>query len=96
MVVIIVPIHKITEITLSPYFLVWPAGTFAVGHLGLSPAHPFASATQGVADIQWSDLAIHSANFDHLRVSTFPLTAIPTAFFWPTKTTSFLPLVMPV
>ncbi len=40
--------------------------------------------------------AIHSANFDHLRVSTFPLTAIPTAFFWPTKTSSFLPLVMPV
>ena len=42
------------------------------------------------------DYAIHSANFDHRRVSTFPLTAIPTACFWPTKTTSFLPLVMPV
>ena len=42
------------------------------------------------------DCAIHSANFDHLRVSTVPLTAIPTACFWPTKTTSFLPLVMPV
>jgi hypothetical protein len=39
---------------------------------------------------------IHSANFDHLRVSTFPLTAIPIALFSPTKTTSFLPLVMPV
>ena len=42
------------------------------------------------------DDAIHSANFDHRRVSTVSLTAIPTARFWPTKTTSFLPLVMPV
>lgn len=40
--------------------------------------------------------ANHSASFDHLRVSTFPLTAIPIACFWPTTTTSFLPLVMPV
>ena len=40
--------------------------------------------------------ANHSASFDHLRVSTFPLTAIPTACFWPTTTTSFLPRVMPV
>ena len=27
---------------------------------------------------------LHSANFDHLRVSTVPLTAIPTACLWPT------------
>ena len=40
--------------------------------------------------------AIHSANFDHLRVSTLPLTAITTACFCPTKTTNFLPRVMPV
>ena len=39
---------------------------------------------------------IHSPNFDHLRVSIFPLTAIPTACFWPTRTTSFCPRVMPV
>ena len=42
------------------------------------------------------DQVIHSANFDHLRVSIFPLTAIPIACFCPTKTTSFLPRVMPV
>jgi hypothetical protein len=40
--------------------------------------------------------AIESSTPPHLRVSTFPLTAIPTACFWPTNTTSFLPLVMPV
>ena len=42
------------------------------------------------------DQAIHSANFDHLRVSIFPLAAIPIACFCPTNTTSFLPRVMPV
>jgi hypothetical protein len=63
---------------------------------GLNPAYPFTSAVVGEADIHQGDSIIHSATFDHLRVSTCPLTAIPTAFFWPTKTTSFLPLVMPV
>ena len=63
---------------------------------GLKLMHPFTSGVEGEADIQRSDQAIHSANFDHLLVSTFPLTAIPIAFLWPTKTTSFLPLVMPV
>ena len=43
-----------------------------------------------------SGQASHSASFDHRRSSTFPLTAIPIAFFWPTSTTIFFPLVMPV
>jgi hypothetical protein len=40
--------------------------------------------------------ANHSPSLEHLRVSTLPLTAIPTACFWPTRTTSLLPRVMPV
>ncbi len=38
----------------------------------------------------------NSRNFDQRRASTLPFTAIPIAFFWPTRTTIFLPLVMPV
>jgi hypothetical protein len=38
----------------------------------------------------------HSASFDQrCRPETF-FTAIATAFFWPTRTTSFLPRVTPV
>ncbi len=56
MVVIIVSIHKITEKTLSPVFF-WfgQLELFAVGHLGLNPAHPFASCVGGEANIRRSD-----------------------------------------
>ena len=41
-------------------------------------------------------LPSHSSSFDQrLRPETF-FTAIATAFFWPTRTTSFLPRVTPV
>ncbi len=40
--------------------------------------------------------ASHSFNFDHRRRPDTLRTAIATAFFWPTSTTSFLPLVTPV
>jgi hypothetical protein len=38
----------------------------------------------------------HSANFDHRRQPEALYTAIATAFFRPTNTTSRLPLVTPV
>jgi hypothetical protein len=40
--------------------------------------------------------ASHSASFDQRRRPETLRTAIATAFFWPTSTTSLLPLVMPV
>ena len=40
--------------------------------------------------------ASHSFNFDHRRLPDTLRTAMATAFFWPTSTTSFLPLVTPV
>ena len=38
----------------------------------------------------------HSLSFDHLRLVCFPFTAIASAFFWPTMTTSRLPRVTAV
>ena len=38
----------------------------------------------------------HSESFDQRRRPDTLRTAIATAFFWPTSTTSLLPLVMPV
>jgi hypothetical protein len=40
--------------------------------------------------------ASRSWSFDHRRRPEMLRTAIATAFFWPTKTTSFLPRVTPV
>src|SRR5882724_10611968 len=40
--------------------------------------------------------ASHSRSFDHRRRPEMLRTAIATAFFWPTSTTSFLPRVTPV
>ena len=40
--------------------------------------------------------ASHSDNFDHLRRPETLRTAMATAFFCPTNTTSLLPLVRPV
>jgi len=40
--------------------------------------------------------ANHSASFDQRRRPETLRTAMPTAFFWPTNTTSLLPLVRPV
>src|SRR5712691_5765208 len=40
--------------------------------------------------------ASHSFSFDHRRRPETLRTAIATAFFWPTSTTSFLPRVTPV
>jgi hypothetical protein len=40
--------------------------------------------------------ASHSFNFDHRRRPDTLRTAIATAFFWPTSTTSCLPRVTPV
>ena len=64
----------------------------ASGPIGLAAARLLSPTAQHCAQAQ----PIHSANFDHRRVSTFPLTAIPIACFWPTTTTTFRPLVMPV
>src|SRR4051812_45932864 len=41
-------------------------------------------------------LSSSSRSFDHRRPPSADRTAIPTAFRWPTSTTSFLPLVTPV
>ena len=40
--------------------------------------------------------ASHSSSFDQRRRPETFFTAIATAFFWPTRTTSFLPRVTPV
>ena len=40
--------------------------------------------------------ASHSPSFDQRRTSREPFTAIASAFFWPTSTTSFRPRVRPV
>ena len=42
------------------------------------------------------DPASHSFNFDQRRRPETFFTAMATAFFWPTKTTSRLPRVTPV
>jgi len=41
-------------------------------------------------------MASHSFNFDHLRRPDTLRTAMATAFFWPTNTTSRFPQVTPV
>ena len=82
---------RITNLSRNPlrYQVLWSWGVVDSRNREARRVAPAGSSSQ-------LDCAIHSANFDHLRVSTLPLTAIPTACFWPTKTTSFLPLVMPV
>jgi len=60
-----------------------PARDLVRGSPTASRAYPLGSAS-------------HSRSFDHRRRPEMLRTAIATAFFWPTSTTSFLPRVTPV
>jgi len=55
-----------------------------------------APMAQIAVTVAYSSLRSHSFNFDHRRRPETLRTAMATAFFCPTSTTSFLPRVTPV
>src|SRR5262249_11996221 len=75
----------------------------ALHHLAISEPKDF---VESLAQPRLSQLRViesprntgrsHSFNFDHRRRPETLPTAMATAFFWPTSTTSFLPRVTPV
>src|SRR5262249_10875800 len=60
------------------------------------PGEPMAQSTLSVLLLQGAPAPSHSCSLDQRRRPETLRTAIATAFFWPTSTTSCLPRVTPV